>query len=356
MVLKKIVPSLFITFSLLLTGCSTTKTHQEEPARTVVSGLKLGSVEKKSLSGYEIAGTVKAFQVTNIAPQTTGRVKEVLVREGALVSQGQVLVVLDAPDTVQRTSGAGQQVMAAAAASQLADATYNRMLSLYQSDAISKQELDRAYAAQQSAAAEAARARAGFAESAAVEEYLNIRAPYDGQVTRQLAEVGALVSANQPLISIEDPSHYEVEAWVDVAQAGKVTSGMSVDIQRNDESLQKGKILYVSPSVTPDARSFLIKILLPGKDWRSGEYVRVQFPFEIAKKIAVPRSAVQERGQLTGVYVVGQDNVISFRLIRLGRTSGNDVEVISGLTGEERIVVSGVENAVDGGLWKGEAS
>ena len=108
--------------------------------------------------------------------------------------------------------------------------------------------------------------------------------------------------------------------------------------------------------MTPDARSFLIKILLTGKDWRSGEYVRVQFPFEIAKKIAVPRSAVQERGQLTGVYVVGQDNVISFRLIRLGRTSGNDVEVISGLTGEERIVVSGVENAMDGGLWKGEAS
>ena len=48
--------------------------------------------------------------------------------------------------------------------------------------------------------------------------------------------------------------------------------------------------------------------------------------------------------------------MISFRLIRLGRTSGNDVEGISGLTGEERIVVSGVENAMDGGLWKGEAS
>lgn len=352
MVVKIFVLSLLI--SLLLMGCSSTKTHQVEPKRTVVSGLQVGNVEKQMLGGYEVAGNVKAAQATVVAPQTTGRVTAVLVREGETVLQGQVMVVLDAPDAAQRTSGAGQLVMAAAAARQLADATYERTLALYQSDAVSKQELDRALAAKQSAAAEEARARAGLSEAQAVEGYLTLRAPYSGQVTRQLAEVGMLVAMSQPLVNMEDSSQYEVEAWVDVAQAEKVRPNTDVNIIRNDGTVQAGKVLYVSPGATTEGRSFLTKIALGGNGWRTGEYVRVSFPFAAAQQMTVPVSAIQERGQLTGVYVVGQDNVLSYRLIRLGRIFGARAEVLSGLSGDERIVIVGVEQAVDGGVWKGD--
>jgi len=326
--------------------------HRVEPSRTQVSGLTLGTVKMQLMGGYEIAGTVKAAQATSVAPQTTGRVAAVLVREGAKVQQGQTLVVLTAPDAVQRTKAAEQQSEAAVAARQLADANYARALTLFQNEAISRQELDRALAAKQGAVAEEARAKAAIAESEAMEGYLTIVSPYDGVVTRQLAEEGMIVSPAQPLVTVEDPSHYEIEAWMDVAQSGRVYPEMLVGLSRNGENAQQGKVLYVSPGATPDSRSFLVKILPLSGDWHSGEYVRARFPIAAEHRLTVPQKAVQQRGQLTGVYVVGLDNVISFRLVRLGQPEGAYIEVLAGLTGQERIVVEGVERAIDGALWK----
>ncbi len=338
---------------LSVTACAPAA-HRVEPARTEISGLQVGTVQQQILGGYATAGTVKAAQVATIAPQTTGRVSEVLVREGTPVRQGQALVVLTAPDTAQRTRGAEQQMAAAVAARQLADATYARTLALFQNEAVSKQELDRALAAQQGAIAEEERARAAIAEAASLEGYLTIFSPYDGVVTRQLAETGMLVSPAQPLVTVEDASHYEIEVWVDVAQSGKVRPEMMVEAQKDGEEAQQGKVLYVSPGATPDSRSFLVKIIPLGGNWRTGEYAQVRFPIATKQQLTVPKSAVKAKGQLTGVYVVDPKNVISFRLIRLGRTSGEQVEVLAGLTGQERIVVDGVEHAVDGALWKGE--
>lgn len=346
---------LLIAVGLLLsvTACAPAA-YRIEPSRTEVSGLQVGTVQKQAFGGYEAAGTVKAAQVAAIAPQTTGRVSEVLVREGNPVRQGQTLIILTAPDTVQRTRGAEQQMAAAAAARQLADATYARTLTLFQSEAISKQELDRALAAQQGALAEEARSRAAIAEAESIEEYLTIRSPYNGVVTRQLAETGMLVSPAQPLVTIEDSSHYEIEVWVDVAQSGQVRTEMMVEVQKDDGLAQQGKVLYVSPSAMPDSRSFLVKIIPLEGEWRTGEYARIRFPIATKEQLMVPKSAVKEKGQLTGVYVVGPNNVLSFRLLRLGRTAGEQIEVLAGLTGQEYIVVGGVEQAVDGALWKGE--
>lgn len=347
--------AVLLAMGLLLAavGCRTVE-EPSRPKRPEVSGLQLGPVVARATGGYEVAGSVKAARVTALAPQTIGRVVEVPVREGAVVRQGQLLVVLAAPDAVQRTSGAGQQVEAARAARELADATYVRTEALFQQAAVARQELDRAYAAKQAAAAEEARARAGLAEAAAVEGYLGLRAPYDGVVTRQLAEVGMVASPAQPLVTVENQAEYEIESWVDVAYAGRIQPGMQVALLRADagKPSQPGMVTQVSPGAIPDARSFLVKVMPGTGGWSSGEFVRVRFPLAAEQRLTVPRQAVQDRGQLTGVYVVGPDRVVSYRLIRLGRTEGEQVEVLAGLTGQEEIVIAGVERAIDGALLK----
>lgn len=345
---------LMMIFLVATIGCSS-GTKQAVSPRMEISNLQLQQISLQKTGGYEVAGTVKAAQSTIMSAQANGRVSSVQVREGAVVQVGQVLVTLSAPDTAQRTRGAEQQVAAATAARQLAEATHARMLTLFDGNAVSRQELDRAIAAKDGAIAEESRARAAALESAAVEGYLEIRAPYTGVVIRQLAEVGMMVLPAQPLVTIEDQTRYEIETWIDVAQSGQVAQGMQVELKRagNEQGFQAGIVTNVASGAVPESRSFLVKITPAEGQWRSGEYVQVRLPLNVKERLTVPQEAIVRRGQLTGVYVVGTDNVISYRLIRTGNTEGNKTEVVAGLIGQERIVIGGAERAVDGALFKG---
>ncbi|MEI8129325.1 MAG: efflux RND transporter periplasmic adaptor subunit, partial [bacterium] len=112
----------------------------------------------------------------------------------------------------------------------------------------------------------------------------------------------------------------------------------------------KTKITTVVPSVDPMTRTFKIK--LDTKGLNSGLYAKVQIPVGKKDAIAVPQAAIVQKGQLTGVYTVDENNIISYRLIKTGKNLGDKVEVISGLTDGDKIIVSGVEKAVDGGEVK----
>jgi multidrug efflux pump subunit AcrA (membrane-fusion protein) len=72
--------------------------------------------------------------------------------------------------------------------------------------------------------------------------------------------------------------------------------------------------------------------------------------------LAVPSSSIVEKGQLTGVYSVDAKGVISYRLVRTGRHYGNDIEILSGLTAGDKVIVAGTEKAVDGGIVSGQAA
>jgi multidrug efflux pump subunit AcrA (membrane-fusion protein) len=111
-----------------------------------------------------------------------------------------------------------------------------------------------------------------------------------------------------------------------------------------------GVVTEIVPSIDPASRSFLVKIGLRGEGLRNGLYAKVSLPVGEKEALLVPPDAVVERGQLTGIYTVGDDSVITFRLVRIGRTYGEEVEILSGLDPDRKIIVRGVEKAIDGGL------
>lgn len=114
----------------------------------------------------------------------------------------------------------------------------------------------------------------------------------------------------------------------------------------------RGVIAEVVPSVDPMTRTFLLKISISGEGLKNGSYGKVSIPAGKKEVLLVSKKAIVEKGQLTGVYVVDANSIVTYRLIRPGRVYGDMVEVLSGLNPNERIIVDNVEKAVDGGIVK----
>jgi multidrug efflux pump subunit AcrA (membrane-fusion protein) len=111
------------------------------------------------------------------------------------------------------------------------------------------------------------------------------------------------------------------------------------------EKLVKGEVTEVSTSAKNTGGQYMVKVILEETDANilSGMYATVQFPSkakEAKNTIRIPLDAVVENGQLSGVYTVSESNTALLRWLRLGRTFGNEVEVLSGLSADEQYIVS----------------
>ena len=110
-----------------------------------------------------------------------------------------------------------------------------------------------------------------------------------------------------------------------------------------------GTVTTIVPAADPGSRSFLVKVALPeGVPVKSGMFARGEIPLKTGSQLLVPLTAVMRPGQLTGIYVVDQESVAHFRLIRLGRVFDGQVEVLSGLHPGDRYVVEPPEAMADG--------
>ena len=104
-------------------------------------------------------------------------------------------------------------------------------------------------------------------------------------------------------------------------------------------SALNGRVVQIVPAADSASRTFLVKIELPtDARLRSGLFGRAQFSRGQRQAPMIPRSAVVERGQLQGIYVLDQNRVANLRYITLGKPSGADVEVLAGLQDGERLV------------------
>ena len=113
-----------------------------------------------------------------------------------------------------------------------------------------------------------------------------------------------------------------------------------------------GRVTRVVSAIDPATRTFLVEAALKGTSLRSGVYGKVLIPGGTREAILVPTSAVVEKGRLTGVYVVDENGIVNYRLIRKGETYDTGAEILSGLKNGERIIVTGTERAVDGGILR----
>ena len=354
-----------------LSSCSTEQQSKGSSTETV-RGVSVLAVKQASIPNVlEAVGTVRAEQTSDLASQIMGNIVEIRVHEGDRVHRGQVLAVIDDSQpraAVDRATAADlaaqQQLVAANSDLVLAESTLKRNQYLYEQKIVSQQEFDEVKARQEAnlarrdiANAGQAQARAALHEAMTLLDYTRIRAPFNGIVTHKQADSGTLASPGMPIFTVEDTSRYRLEVAVnesDVRYAG-VGGQAPIAIEALGNVALRGKVVQIVPTADPASRAFLVKIELPADTrLRSGLFGRAQFSRGKQQALLIPRSAVIERGQLQGIFVLDQNRVASLRYITLGKFSGSEIEVLSGLQGGEWFVANPGERDLNSKHIEGE--
>jgi multidrug efflux pump subunit AcrA (membrane-fusion protein) len=328
---------------------------------------------------YEAVGTVRARTTSTLASKLLGTVKQVRVQEGDRVKARDILLVLDGRQVTSQLHQA-EAVMAeaakaeaaavsareaAAAGADLARATYNRYLRLMEDESASRQEFEEIEARHRQAQAAVAQAdamvsgasqrvrqaQAAVAAARVTQNDVKISAPYNGIITARMVEPGDLAAPGTPLLALHKTGAYRVEMVLPEThlRSVRLDQKLAVHIPALHGPAVEGTVVTVFPAADHQSRSFMVKVDLPDNPaLRSGMFARVEIPLVQAGMLVIPSSAVVSQGQLTGIFVLDADRIARFRLIRIGRTLGDSVEVLSGLTAGVRFVVKPSPKLVDG--------
>tara|TARA_R110002051_G_scaffold73039_2_gene132105 strand:- start:14297 stop:15172 length:876 start_codon:yes stop_codon:yes gene_type:complete len=275
-----------------------------------------------------------------------GYVDKIYVGVGDKVRDGQLLMSVNNADVSAQLAQVNAGITEAEAAYTIAEKDFNRYTTLFQENSASQKELDDITANYNMAKARLESAKQMRNGVNAQMEYANIRAPFDGVVTNKFINTGDMANPGMPLMEVESPDKYQVLTMVPESEilAVKNDSEVTVQIKALNKNV-KGTVTEVSTSSKNTGGQYLVKVIIDKTDAQilSGMYATVQFP--VARKttssaIIIPIGAIVKNGQLTGIYTVSQSNTALLRWLRLGRTFGDQVEVLSGLAADEQYIVS----------------
>ncbi len=368
-----------------------------EPERVAAIAVETLTVRPQPMANtVELSGTIRPIDQATLSTRVMGRITRLRLEAGDRVRQGEVLARIDVVDmaaqTSQALSGVAQaqaevarsqaslnqlqsQKLEAEAALQLAQINQTRMAQLQKEGAVPLSQLDAANTALDQAKARVAQSQAGIEQSQAAiaqsraavaqarssvtsaavnQSYGTILAPFDGVVVQKLAYEGEMAAPGTALLKLENPNRLQLEIPVPETNLRFVRAGqpIQVRVEAVNQTLN-ATIGQIVPTTDPNSRSFLIKIPLPQSGRLiSGMFGRISLPQDSHQPmIAVPTTALLQRGQLQGVYVVDssvQPPLAVLRWVKTGKTQNDHVEIVSGLMAGDRIITSHLPQLTDG--------
>lgn len=337
-----------------LAGCNSSEPSRPAAVQTAQARV-VESRQQEAPVTMRATGTLHARQTAVISAQVVGRIQQVLVRQGDTVRVGRTLAVLD--DATLKASmeqaqaavkAAENQQAAAQSSAELAASTLARYKQLQAQKSVSPQELDEVSrrAEGSSAQLEAVRAQVTAAKAqqsgaGAMLGYARITAPFAGVVTARMADPGTLAAPGVPLLQIDSAGPLQLQTTVDESAISSVRLGMKLNVSVDAApSLDPaGTVAEIVPAADSASHSFLVKIDLPSSaQLHAGMYGTAAIPTGSRQAIVVPRSAIVLRGSLSCAYVIDGDGIAQLRYVTLGAKQGNLVEVLSGISGGEKIV------------------
>ena len=358
--MKKTIVTLTLA-AVFLTSCGGDKKEkiQEEAAIPVkVSGVS-GNANGDFITA---SGKIEAENSANVSTRMMGYITKFHVKVGQKVSIGQLLVSVNNTDLQAKKAQVDASILQATAGYNNAKKDYDRFVILFNQQSASQKELDDMTSRYEMAKAGLEGAKQMRNEVMAQFSYSNITAPFSGEVTNTFVKEGDMANPGMPLVSVEGVSRMQVTAMVSESDIAQIKSGMPVKVLV--KSINKevaGKVSEVSGSAKNTGGQYLVKVTLNATDKAilSGMFVNVQFPIANkpktettvkSDKVMVPESALVKQGQLTGIYTIASGKTAILRWIRTGKSFGNQVEVLSGLSANEQYIVSAEGKLYNGAL------
>ncbi len=373
-----------------LSACRADVTTQAATPAPAAPSVPVAAVENRPIDRYlRVTGSLIADEQAEVSAETAGRVVEIPVERGSRVQQGTVLARISATETSAQLQEAeanaaqvesrlglkiGQpfdaaqvpDVMNAKAALDWAESEFGRISSLLDQKVVSRSEFDQRRtqveaarqqyqvalnSAQQSyRSLDAARARISLARKAVADTA--VRAPFAGQVAERVVSVGDYVTRGARVATVVRVDPLRLELTVPEQSVSLIKAGLpvkvTVDAYPNEEF--DARIRFVSPSLRADQRALTVEAVAPNADGRlkPGMFAtaRILQP-QGAPALLVPVSAVETLAGTSRVYVV-KHNRIDERIVTMGDTVGDRVEVTSGIASGESVATDPNGRLADG--------
>jgi RND family efflux transporter MFP subunit len=321
---------------LLISLCAGCRRDQAARSELAPVSVRLQTIEAKPhVAAEEVVGTVRPKLHSVIEAKISGRIEKLLVVPGQEVKARELLVQLDAREAKARLDQA-------IAVRQQAENDLKRYEVLRTKQVVTPADFEAAQSKAQIAAAAAAEAETNLA-------YGTITAPFDGVITRKLADVGDLAALGKALLEIEDPRVLQFEAAVPEAVINHVKLGARFPVHVVSNELE-GIVSEIAPSADVTSRTFLVKVDLPNATGlRAGQFGRVAIPVSETHVLRAPATAVVQRGQMEFVFIVA-DHRAQLRIVKTGRRFGNEIELLSGVSAGEQVVTEHAASLIDGQL------
>ena len=335
-----VILAAFQAVGCVLAALGVTACHPDEHAGAPASSApRVVPVQSAALASHQasedVVGTVRSKQRAVIEAKVSGRLLQYLAAPGQIVKSGELLAELD----VQEIRAKREQAQAML---DQARRDLGRQEQLIASKATSQQELD-------AAAARVKVTTAGLNEAETMLGYAKVTAPFDGVITRKLADLGDLAMPGKPLMEIESPANLRFETNLPESLLDRIKPGarLPVTIPTLPKPLS-ATVSEISPVADALSRTFLVKLDLPAEaGLRPGQFGRVAVPVVETQLLLVPRHSVVKRGQMEMVFVV-KENRATLRLVKTGKLLDDQIEILSGIEPGDPVVTRDASLLTDG--------
>ena len=305
-----------------------------------------------------LPGNIQAFIDAPIYARTNGYLQSWYFDIGARVRKGQLLAIIDTPEVDQQLQQARADLNTAQANLRLSEITNNRYEGLKNTDSVAQQDVDNAhgdYAAKKAIVDSAAYNVRRLEE---LQSFTKVYAPFDGVITARNTDIGQLIdsgSASPAKELFHVAATRTLRVFINVPQQYSVAAkpGLSADLTLAQFPGRKfqGKLVRTANAIDLASRTLLVEVdvdnttgeLLPG----AFTEVHLKIPADIPTFI-LPVNTLIFRAQGLQVAAVENNNTAKLLSIALGRDFGAEVEVVSGLTGQESIIASPPDSIIDG--------
>lgn len=294
---------------------------------------------------YRLDGLVEAVNQSTVSAQTQGQVQAILYDVDDYVEKGAVILRLKDTEYRARVAQAQADLMSAAAQVKQTREEYARYKGLFDKKSVSQSAMDKATADQASAQAALDAAQARLEQAEEQLKYTEVRAPYAGILTERKVAVGEMATPGKPLVSGISLDTLRIRVEVPQSLIAAVRRGTLARVHLQDGTLIESKAITVFPYADPDSNTFKVRVDLPSLGNKKdsplfpGMFVKIGFVVGTNTDLTVPIAAVVHRSEVTGVYVVGPDDRVEFRQVRVGRTLDDAVVVLAGLAEGERVAL-----------------
>lgn len=350
--------------TLLLAACGEEPQQQAPPPPDVA--VQTVSQEPVPLDLTYTARTVGSREV-EVRARVGGIVMKRRFEEGSRVKQGQSMFLIDPEPVRARLASARAEVAVAKARLEEARRQNDRVLPLFEKNAVSQSRRDEAVSGFEVAQANYAAAESQMRMAQLDLEYTDVRAPISGLTSREVLSEGSLVSTEQGsslLTKIVQVDPLYVEFSVPESEAALIRASLA---PANDAALPTVKLLLESGKEYPDAAKVTfvdnavdigsgtvrVRAVLnnPEAQLIPGQFIRARVEgVMLGNVVAVPRKAIMSSAQGQFMWIVNGEQKVEFRPVQVGRSMGNNIIVTDGLAPGDRYIVEGVMKVQQPGM------